>query len=230
MRREIILFIVIAILLFNACKKKNIFEDQIYEGPYEPCDYCWNILKKDHNEIYFVEFNEEHDYVLLTDTTVADTFTIDSVVWSTGLTYHAEDFVFPILDQAVFCTNQTGDFSVKVYLSSNISLPLSVESYFFHYGIYLNFEIPNSFSPNRDGLNDRLYVNTQGCNADFLFQVYSLKGKLLFETYDPYEGWDGKYKGKNVPIGTYKIYASNAYILDGKLNKYSETKEVQLIR
>lgn len=65
--------------------------------------------------------------------------------------------------------------------------------------------IPNSFTPNGDGLNDVLYVRSdilEECH----FIVYDRWGEKVFETYDNTIGWDGTYKQKECQRGTYDYY------------------------
>lgn len=54
--------------------------------------------------------------------------------------------------------------------------------------------IPNAFSPNGDGKNDKLFVRANGI-ADFYFAVYNRWGQLVFETADLNIGWDGAFNG-----------------------------------
>ena len=63
-------------------------------------------------------------------------------------------------------------------------------------------EVPNSFTPNGDGMNDTWNLNFNGYN-DVSLQVYSKWGKLVFETKSPTIQWDGQYGGDDLPSGTY---------------------------
>lgn len=69
--------------------------------------------------------------------------------------------------------------------------------------------IPNAFSPNGDGINDRFTVFA-GLSVAKLntFRIYDRWGGLVYETYnippnDPSFGWDGNIKGKPAQVGTY---------------------------
>lgn len=63
--------------------------------------------------------------------------------------------------------------------------------------------IPNAFTPNSDGRNDVFKVRF-GCPVqNFTMQIYNRWGEKIFETYDPYAGWDGNFKGTKVSIGAY---------------------------
>ncbi|MEA3494747.1 MAG: PKD domain-containing protein, partial [Bacteroidota bacterium] len=67
-----------------------------------------------------------------------------------------------------------------------------------------NLYIPNSFTPNGDGLNDEFIVKGTYI-LDFQMQIYNRWGELVFETNDYKKGWDGKYKGSNCPVGVYFV-------------------------
>jgi len=54
--------------------------------------------------------------------------------------------------------------------------------------------VPNSFSPDDNGQNDVLYVKGVGI-TNMIFRVYNRYGQLVFESIDPNDGWDGKFKG-----------------------------------
>jgi gliding motility-associated-like protein len=63
--------------------------------------------------------------------------------------------------------------------------------------------VPSAFTPNKNGQNDVLYLRTIGSvNLNF-FRVYDRWGKVIFETGDPANGWDGTYKGKAMMPGVY---------------------------
>jgi gliding motility-associated-like protein len=62
--------------------------------------------------------------------------------------------------------------------------------------------IPNCFTPNGDGYNDRF--NIVSANLDnFELMIFNRWGQLIFETKDVYEGWDGKVHGVLSAVGTY---------------------------
>ena len=69
--------------------------------------------------------------------------------------------------------------------------------------------IPNSFTPNGDGLNDKFeYGNAE--NYEIKTTIYNRWGQLIFEGENA-NFWDGKYKGKIVTLGiyTYRIEATD---------------------
>ncbi len=63
--------------------------------------------------------------------------------------------------------------------------------------------LPNSFSPNGDGINDRLKLLSDCDLLSFEMQVYDRWGNLLFSTKDARLSWDGKYNGQLADTGSY---------------------------
>lgn len=62
--------------------------------------------------------------------------------------------------------------------------------------------IPDAFTPNGDGLNDRFGVSADGIEY-FTMTVYNKWGKLIFESTNINEQWDGTYGGELVQDGAY---------------------------
>ncbi len=65
--------------------------------------------------------------------------------------------------------------------------------------------IPNAFSPNGDGVNDKLFVRSAILDH-FTFMVYSHWGQKVFETNDLNDGWDGTFKGEPCQNGVYDYH------------------------
>jgi gliding motility-associated-like protein len=55
--------------------------------------------------------------------------------------------------------------------------------------------VPNAFSPNGDGINDRIFVHGFGI-AKMTWRIYNRWGTVVFVSSSISEGWDGTYKGK----------------------------------
>ena len=67
--------------------------------------------------------------------------------------------------------------------------------------------IPNSFTPNQDGLNETFKpTGLHITDNHYLFVIYDRWGEVVFKTTNPEEGWDGKYKGAIVPNGSVMAY------------------------
>lgn len=66
--------------------------------------------------------------------------------------------------------------------------------------------IPNSFTPNNDGLNDKFGVIVIENVETFYLTIYNRWGQRVFETENPSERWDGMIKGKKADNDTYFYY------------------------
>ena len=86
--------------------------------------------------------------------------------------------------------------------------------------------LPNVFTPDDDGLNDR-FVAKGPKVFNFEMEVYSRWGALIFSTSDNFNGWDGKINDKEAPEGTY-IY--KIYFEDAEGRKYDQSGSMLLMR
>jgi len=95
--------------------------------------------------------------------------------------------------------------------------------------------IPNSFTPDLDGINDRFCISYNGVReGTFTFNVYSRISELVYSTNNIHEldcenGWDGKHQvsGTDLPFGTYTY---QIYYQDFDGWKHQETSEIIIIR
>ena len=65
------------------------------------------------------------------------------------------------------------------------------------------YEIPNAFSPNGDGINDTWAIRSADAFAGSVVEVYNRYGQVVFRSNGYANPWNGTYKGKPVPSGTY---------------------------
>ena len=64
-------------------------------------------------------------------------------------------------------------------------------------------KVPNAFSPNGDGINDRWIIEYLDTYPGATIDVYNRYGQLLYHTVGYGTPWDGTINGKPLPIGTY---------------------------
>lgn len=85
-----------------------------------------------------------------------------------------------------------------------------------------NYFVPNTFSPNNDGHNDRFYPRGSNITRIGSMKIFNRWGEILFErknfaANDPAAGWDGTYKGKpanpDVYIYVIEFICENAAIV-----------------
>lgn len=80
-----------------------------------------------------------------------------------------------------------------------------------------NVFVPNSFTPNNDGLNDTFKPIVPYYKTATL-QIFNRWGDLILNTNNIEQGWDGKIKGANAPNDVY-VYKLLVEFLDGKTQK-----------
>lgn len=96
-----------------------------------------------------------------------------------------------------------------------------------------DFNIPNAFTPNQDGLNDIFYViGSKRITILKDFLVYNRFGEIVFEAHnipanDPQFGWTGMVHGKMAEAGAF-VYRVAALMEDGKTENLKGT--IVLIR
>lgn len=86
--------------------------------------------------------------------------------------------------------------------------------------------VPNVFTPNEDGHNEKLFV--RGNNISKLyFVLYDRWGEKVFETTKMEAGWDGKYEGREVDPDVY-VYYLEATCIGGQ--DYFEEGNITVVR
>lgn len=134
----------------------------------------------------------------------------DSYLWNTGET------------TASILVNQTGTYYITVTQSSCTAsdtikvLPGDCDIY-----------VPTAFTPNKDNLNETFGVVDNASLQYFSMQVYSKWGQLIFSSNDITRKWDGTYKGKNMPNGSY-LWMLN--YINSRGRKFYDQGTVMLIR
>lgn len=64
--------------------------------------------------------------------------------------------------------------------------------------------IPNTFTPNGDGVNDMFMVKGTGMKIEnYTMEIFDRWGTMLYSSKDITKGWDGTAKGANLPVGAY---------------------------
>lgn len=74
--------------------------------------------------------------------------------------------------------------------------------------------MPQSFTPNGDGINDIVYVKGWLLESLLEYRIFNRWGEMIFSTNDMEIGWDGKYNGRLQKSDTY-VYKVRAIGVDG---------------
>jgi large repetitive protein len=85
-------------------------------------------------------------------------------------------------------------------------------------------KIPNSFTPNGDGVNDTWNIPPLQYFPSCAVAIYNRWGQPVFKSIGYPKPWDGTYNNKSLPVGTYY------YVIDLKNNTRPLSGYVTLIR
>jgi gliding motility-associated-like protein len=126
---------------------------------------------------------------------------VDSFYWNADTTlsstYIAAPLAFPrVTTTYTINVSDSNGCKAKKDVIVYVEYPPCAESKLF---------IPNAFSPNNDGKNDKLFVRGYQI-LDMYFAVYDRWGQKMFETRDQNIGWDGIYEGKKLPPAVFGWY------------------------
>jgi gliding motility-associated-like protein len=87
-------------------------------------------------------------------------------------------------------------------------------------------DVPNAFSPNGDGKNDRIYVRGFGIEQ-MTWRIYDRWGNQVFATADPNEGWDGTFNGR---LLAQDVYHYTVQIVFSSKEKLVKKGDITLLR
>ncbi len=146
------------------------------------------------------------------------------VIWrwilEDGSTYDVPEFLhqFPV--------DQYGDYSVYLYVENVYGCYDTLWGSVYVKPDYTLY-IPNAFTPNEDGINDRFHISGINFPQDeFTFKLYDRWGTLIFASSVPSFEWDGKVDGRYAPTGVYiyRIYyrdpSGNYQMIQGEVNLF----------
>jgi len=90
--------------------------------------------------------------------------------------------------------------------------------------VLLRPEIPNTFTPNGDGANDRWEIPNLSSYPSAIVEVYNTAGQPVFRSTGFYTPWDGTRNGRPLPVGTYY------YVINTNFNNEKRSGFITLLR
>lgn len=125
---------------------------------------------------------------------------ITDVSWSPATALDDPTSITPV-------ANPTDDISYTLTVTS-ANCGISASTVFVR--VYKKVTIPNTFSPNGDGINDSWNIDALVTYPESSTMVFDRYGKLVYKSNGYSKAWDGTYNGNMLPGGTYY------YIIDLK--------------
>ena len=127
-------------------------------------------------------------------TLVLDAGDFDNYLWSTGDTSR----FLNIYNQGWYAINVSNN---NCFASDSI--------YVYEYQPLII--MPNTFTPNGDGLNDEFKILNPDYVENFHMWVHDRRGMIVYDSHDKYSGWDGKYQGQDCYSQTYIYYIEYSF-------------------
>lgn len=116
-----------------------------------------------------------------------------TVTWSPGFTLNDVNIENPVASNSVAIT-----YTASLAYGSGCIVSDTMQVV-----LYPEIRINNGFSPNGDGKNDRWYIDYLEQFPDNTVEVFNRWGERLFNSKGYQTPFDGTYKGKDLPVGTY---------------------------
>lgn len=153
---------------------------------------------------------------------------LDTYPWNAtyygGITNELEatavgNYVFDYWEMVNTANPSPNDSLITVNFSSN-------DNIIAHFKTPQAFFIPTAFSPNGDGINDFLVMLGEGIISVNL-DVYNRWGEVVFQTTNPLDKWDGKFKGQDQQSG---VYAYKVYVVLSDGTELNQSGNITLMR
>jgi gliding motility-associated-like protein len=134
--------------------------------------------------------------------------------WSPSTGLNRDDIADPIvsLDDGM-------QYTLTVYAGNNCSTTATV-----YVNVLKNLVIPNTFTPNGDGINDTWNIKYLSTYPNCTVDIFNRYGTRLFTSVGYPIPWDGKYNGADLPVGTYY------YIINPKNGRKTVSGSLTIIR
>ncbi len=156
--------------------------------------------------------NRTHSYTKINDTTICE-----DEEWYLSLNNHNKYLWYDGSNSSSINISDSGFYWVQIEDICNTYIDT------FHLStIDCNcvMAVPNVFTPNADGLNDQFYPVISCKFDEYHIVIFNRWGKLIFESFDQYEKWNGKYQNNEVPDGVYFYLITYKHLLTSELEQY----------
>jgi gliding motility-associated-like protein len=114
--------------------------------------------------------------------------------WTPSTYLDKDDVISPV------CTPNT---DIKYVVKATSKLTFCSSSDTLNVFVLSDINIPNTFTPNGDGINDNWRILFLDQYKNCQVEVYTSSGQVIFKSSGYSASWDGTFRGKAVPFGTY---------------------------
>jgi gliding motility-associated-like protein len=140
----------------------------------------------------------------------------------TGLTYQWSPSIFlsdPSVLNPIASPPQTTTYTLLVTTDRGCKASASMKL-----TVLLKPIIPNTFTPNGDGINDRWEIRNLDAYPGAVVEIYNTMGSIVFRSAGYNQPWDGTHSGRPLPAGTYY------YVIHPKFGRPKTAGYVTILR
>lgn len=197
------------------CSSFNTFTNKIYAHPLPEAKIVWNPTRPDVNSGVVNVYNFNN-------------LNVSKHEW----TYHNDKYGGTVFtDKKNIAYRIQGSKESNLYVDLKIMSPfgcLDSASVMIKIDLATDIFVPNTFSPNNDGLNEEFKPVTFNIGEKgYFLMIFDRWGEMLFSSKTLDKGWDGSYMGEIVKPG---VYVWRIIYLDEDGEKRSLTGNVNVIR
>lgn len=98
-------------------------------------------------------------------------------------------------------TTSPNDITYTLHVASTAGCGQSTSEVFVR--VYKKLTIPNTFTPNNDGINDEWNIRNLNTYGNANVQIYTRYGQLIYQSTGYGKPWNGTYNSALLPVGTY---------------------------
>lgn len=152
-----------------------------------------------------------------------DSVQLEGKASGTNITYNWTPIIYLNNSQQLQpFTAPTENITYTLHVQSQVGCGIATDDVFIR--VFKKVDVPNAFSPNADGINDKWILKNIDTYPEADISVFNRYGQLLYKAKGSGMPWDGTYGGRPLPVAAYY------YVIDLKNNFPKLSGWVMLLR
>jgi gliding motility-associated-like protein len=130
----------------------------------------------------------------------------------------------PTISTTATIASDGGQYPIKVSNAAALNYLITYVNGVLTVSPPVDLVIPNTFTPNTDGINDTWKIPALASYPNCLVQIFNRYGAKVFNSIGYGSPWDGTVNGISVPVGVYY------YVIDTKVRGINASGSITVIR